>query len=132
MPLPGGKLAAAYWVTGCWTGTSGLANTYPIGDEGPRLVASKATSRTLSHGRLCAVRSGALRETETLDRESIRRLRCGVSISTLSVWVPKKSCRTVRSAGRGRISTVCETNCCPLPLLGSSRSEHRAKLTGLS
>jgi hypothetical protein len=43
----------------------------------------------------------------------------------LSVWVPKKSCLTVRSAGRGLISTVCETSCWPLPLFGSSRSEHR-------
>ena len=83
-------------------------------------------------GRLCAARPGALRDTDTRERESIRRLRCGVSISTLSVWVPKKSRRTVRSAGRGRISTVCETNCWPPPLFGSSRSEHRAKLTGLS
>jgi len=49
-----------------------------------------------------------------------------------SVCVPKKSRRTVRSAGFGRISTLCETSCCPSPLLGSSRSEHRAKLTGLS
>jgi hypothetical protein len=46
--------------------------------------------------------------------------------------VPKKSRRTARSAGRGRISTECEINCCPSPDLGSSRSEHRAKLTGLS
>ena len=34
--------------------------------------------------------------------------------------------------GRGRISTVWESNCCPSPLIGSSRSEQRAKLTGLS
>src|ERR1700722_9922427 len=132
MPLPGTKLVDAYDVTGCCTGTSGLAKTYPIGDEGPRLVASNATSRTLSHPRLCAARPGALRETETRDLESIRRLRCGISIRTLSVCVPKKSCRTVRPAGRGLISTVCETNCCPPPLLGSSRNEQRAKLTGLS
>ena len=39
------------------------------------------------------------RDTETRERESIRKLRCAVSITTLSVWVPKKSCRTVRSAG---------------------------------
>jgi hypothetical protein len=38
----------------------------------------------------------------------------------------------VRSAGRGLMSTVCEISCCPSPLRGSSRSEHRAKLTGLS
>jgi hypothetical protein len=50
----------------------------------------------------------------------------------LSVWVPKKSRRMVRSAGRGLMSTVCEISCCPSPLRGSSRSEHRAKLTGLS
>jgi hypothetical protein len=43
----------------------------------------------------------------------------------LSVWVPKKSCRTVRSTGFGLISTVCEISCCPSPFLGSSRSEHR-------
>jgi len=78
------------------------------------------------------VRPGARRETETRDRLSMRRLRCAVSISTLSVWVPKKSWRTVRSAGRGLMSTLCETNCCPSPFLGSSRSEHRAKLTELS
>ena len=46
-----------------------------------------------------------MRETETRERESIRRLRCDVSITMLSVWVPKKSCRTVRSAGFGLIST---------------------------
>ena len=77
-------------------------------------------------------RSSALRDTETRERESIRKLRCAVSIRMLSVWVPKKSRRTVRSAGRGRISTVWEISCCPSPLRGSSRSEHRAKLTGLS
>ena len=38
----------------------------------------------------------------------------------------------LRSAGRGRISTAWESNCCPSPLMGSSRSEQRAKLTGLS
>jgi hypothetical protein len=48
------------------------------------------------------------------------------------VCVPKKSRLTVRSAGRGLISTACEISCCPSPLLGSSRSEHRAKLIGLS
>ena len=45
---------------------------------------------------------------------------------------PRPADRTVRSAGRGLMSTVCETNCWPPPLLGSSRSEQRAKLTGLS
>ena len=95
-------------------------------------MASNATSRMSSHDGLGAVRSGAWRETETRERESIRKLRCAASISTLSVWVPKKSCRTVRSAGRGRISTEWEINCCPSPDFGSSRSEHRAKLTGLS
>jgi len=38
----------------------------------------------------------------------------------------------VRSAGRGLISTLCETSFCPSSLRGSSRSEQRAKLTGLS
>jgi hypothetical protein len=46
--------------------------------------------------------------------------------------VPKKSRLTVRSAGFGLISTECETSCWPSPLRGSSRSEQRAKLTGLS
>ena len=78
------------------------------------------------------MRPSAWRETDTRDLESIRRLRCAVSISTLSVWVPKKSRRTVRSAGFGLISTECETSCWPSPLRGSSRSEQRAKLTGLS
>jgi len=73
-----------------------------------------------------------LRDTETRERESIRKLRCADSIRMLSVWVPKKSRRTARSAGRGRISTEWEINCCPSPDFGSSRSEHRAKLTGLS
>jgi hypothetical protein len=95
-------------------------------------VASNATSRTLSHDGLGAARPGAWRDSETRDLESMRRLRCAVSIRTLSVWVPKKSRLTVRSAGRGRISTLWETSCCPSPLLGSSRSEQRAKLTGLS
>ena len=45
---------------------------------------------------------------------------------------PRPVERTARSAGRGRISTEGEINCCPSPLRGSSRSEHRAKLTGLS
>jgi len=40
--------------------------------------------------------------------------------------------RAVRSAGRGLMSTACDTSCWPSPLFGSSRSEHRAKLTGLS
>ncbi len=71
-------------------------------------------------------------QTDTRDLESMRRVRCGVSIRMLSVWVPKKSCRMVRSAGRGLISTPCEINCWPPPLSGSSRSEHRAKETGLS
>ena len=78
-------------------------------------------------GRLRRGQGGLQRE-----RESMRRLRCAVSIWMLSVWVPKKSRRTVRSAGRGLISTVWEINCCPSPLRGSSRSEHRAKLTELS
>jgi hypothetical protein len=78
------------------------------------------------------VRPSACRETDTRDLESIRKLRCAVSIRTLSVWVPKKSRRTVRSAGRGRISTLWETSCWPSPVRGSSRSEQRAKLTGLS
>jgi len=81
---------------------------------------------------LGAVRPGVCRNTETRERESIRRWRCGASITMLSVWVPKKSRRTVRSAGRGLISTLCETSCWPSPLRGSSRSEHRAKLTELS
>ena len=42
------------------------------------------------------------------------------------------TCRTARSAGRGRISTEWEINCCPSLLRGSNRSEQRAKLTGLS
>ena len=100
--------------------------------EYARLLASIATSRTLSQGRLWARRSGALRDTDTLDRESIRKLRCAVSIRMLSVWVPKKSHRVVRSAGRGLMSTLCEINSWPSPSLGCSRSEHRAKLTGLS
>jgi hypothetical protein len=95
-------------------------------------VASKATSRTLSHSGLGAARPGAFRETDTRDLESMRKLRCEVSIRMLSVWVPKKSCLTVRSAGRGLMSTVCEASSCPSPLRGSSRSEQRAKLTGLS
>jgi len=57
---------------------------------------------------------------------------CGASITTLSVKVPKKSRREVRSAGRGRISTLWEISCCPSPLLGSSHKVQRAKLTGLS
>ncbi|HJX21095.1 MAG TPA: hypothetical protein VJ454_08890, partial [Steroidobacteraceae bacterium] len=93
------------------------------------LEASSATSRTLSHDGLGAVRPSAWRETETRDLESILKLRCAVSISTLSVWVPKKSRLAVRSAGFGLMSTECETSCCPSPLRGSSRSEHRAKLT---
>ena len=36
------------------------------------------------------------RDTETRERESIRKLRCAVSIRMLSVWVPKKSRRTAR------------------------------------
>ena len=132
MPVCGEKLADAYPVTGPSTGTSGLAKTYPIGEAGPRLAASNATSRTRSQGGLGAARSGALRETETRDRELMRRLRCAVSIEMFSVSVPKKSRRAVRSAGFGRISTLCEISCCPSPFLGSSRSEHRAKLTGLS
>ena len=68
----------------------------------------------------------------TEERESIRKVRCGVSIETVSMWIPKKSARMVRSAGFGRMSTVCDTSCWPSPLLGSSRSEQRAKLTGLS
>ncbi len=95
-------------------------------------MASNATSRTLSQAGLCAARSGATRETETRERESIRKLRCAVSISTFSVWVLKKSCRMVRSTGRGLISTLCEISCWPSPLFGSSRSEQRAKLTALS
>ena len=43
---------------------------------------------------------------------------------------PRKYRRYV--AGRGLISTAWESNCCPSPLRGSSRSEQRAKLTGLS
>ncbi len=62
----------------------------------------------------------------------MRKFRCDASITTLSVKVPKKSRREVRSAGRGRISTLCETSSCPSPLRGSSRSVQRAKLTGLS
>ena len=62
-----------------------------IGDDGPRLVASKATSRTVSQGLLDAARSSAWRATLTRDLESIRKWRCAVSIRTLSVWVPKKS-----------------------------------------
>jgi len=95
-------------------------------------VASNATSRTSSHDGLGAVRSSTCRDTDTRERESIRRLRCAVSIRTLSVWVPKKSRRTVRSVGRGRISTLWEISCWPSPVRGSSRSEQRAKLTGLS
>ncbi len=68
----------------------------------------------------------------TRERESMRRLRCAVSIRTLSVSVPKKSRRAVRSAGLGRISTEWETSSCPSPLSGSSRSEQRAKLTWVS
>src|ERR1700719_4443818 len=75
-PPPGGKLAEAYDVTGRCTGTSGLGKTYPIGEAGQRLLTSMARSRTLSQGRLCAPRSGALRDTDTRERESIRRLRC--------------------------------------------------------
>jgi hypothetical protein len=95
-------------------------------------VASNAASRISSHAGLGAARSSGLRDTDTRERESIRKFRWADSISMLSVWVPKKSRRTARSAGRGRISTVWEINCCPSPLRGSSRSEHRAKLTGLS
>jgi len=62
----------------------------------------------------------------------MRKLRCAASITTLSVSVPKKSRRTLRSEGRGRISTWCEISFWPPPLLGSSRSVQRAKLTGLS
>jgi hypothetical protein len=86
----------------------------------------------LSQHGLGAARPGGWRDTDTRDLESIRKLRCAVSISTLSVWVPKKSRLAVRSAGRGLISTVWETSCWPSPDLGSSRSEQRAKLTELS
>jgi hypothetical protein len=89
-------------------------------------------SRTLSQDGLGAVRPGALRDTETRDLESMRKCRCAVSITTLSVSVPKKSRLAVRWDGRGLMSTVCEINCCPSPVLGSSRSEQRAKLTALS
>ena len=40
--------------------------------------------------------------------------------------------RVARLAGFGLISTLCETSFWPSPLVGSSRSEQRAKLTGLS
>ena len=40
--------------------------------------------------------------------------------------------REVRSAGFGRISTLWDISSCPSPLFGSSRSEQRANLTGLS
>ena len=105
MPPPGGKLADR--IGGDRRLHRHQRTRKDITDRrrGPRLVASNATSRTLSHDGLGAARSGALRDTETRERELIRRLRCAVSIRTLSVWVPKKSRRTVRSAGRGRIST---------------------------
>ena len=45
---------------------------------------------------------------------------------------PKKSRREVRSAVLGRMSTLCEISCWPPPLIGSSLSEQRAKLTGMS
>ncbi|GLR86746.1 hypothetical protein GCM10007857_34570 [Bradyrhizobium iriomotense] len=86
----------------------------------------------LSQGGLKASRAGGVRDTDTRERESIRKLRCGASIKILSVRVPKKSRRTLRLAGRGRISTLCEMSSCPSPLLGSRRSVQRAKLTGLS
>ncbi|MCP1739533.1 hypothetical protein ACVMHY_006955 [Bradyrhizobium barranii subsp. barranii] len=86
----------------------------------------------LSQGGLTASRAGGLRETDTRERESMRKFRCAASITTLSVSVPKKSRRTWRSDGRGRISTLCEISSWPLPLFGSSRSVQRAKLTGLS
>ena len=71
---------------------------------------------------------GAARKPKPASVNRCEGVRCAVSIRTLSVWVPRKSRRTVRSAGRGLISTLCETSCCPSPLLGSSRSEQRAKL----
>ncbi|MGY4508249.1 hypothetical protein ACVIN2_001703 [Bradyrhizobium sp. USDA 3650] len=86
----------------------------------------------LSQPGLAAARAGGWRDTFTRERESMRRVRCAASITTLSVRVPKKSRRTLRSAGRGRISTLCEISSWPWPLLGSSRSVQRAKLTGLS
>jgi len=96
------------------------------------VLTSNAASRTPSHAGLSALRPGAWRDSVTRERESMRKVRCGVSIDTLSMRIPKKSERTVRSAGRGRMSTACETSCWPSPLFGSSRSEQRAKLTGLS
>ena len=62
----------------------------------------------------------------------MRRWRCWVSMTMLSVKVPKKSRRAVRSEGRGRMSTLWEISSWPPPLSGSSRSEQRAKLTLLS
>ncbi|MHC2327722.1 hypothetical protein ACVI3S_005742 [Bradyrhizobium diazoefficiens] len=62
----------------------------------------------LSQAGLTASRAGGWRETATRERESMRKLRCAASITTLSVSVPKKSRRILRSDGRGRISTWCE------------------------
>jgi len=51
-------------------------------------------------------RESATRATSTRDFASILNKRCAVSITMLSVRIPKKSVRSVRSRGGGLMSTV--------------------------
>ena len=64
----------------------------------------------LSQGGLEASRAGGCRKTDTRERESIRKLRCAASITTLSVSVPKKSRRTWRSAPENSAPTNARTH----------------------
>ena len=72
------------------------------------------------------------RETETRDRESMRRLRCGVSIRMLSVMGAEKIVPHRAVGGPRPDLDGVRDQFLSVAVLGSSRSEQRAKLTGLS
>jgi hypothetical protein len=75
-----------------------------------------------------AVRPGA-GETDTRDRESVRKVQCGASIRMLSTGAEEIAARCGPPAAYNR---RVRNQFLPSPLRGSSRSEHRAKFTGLS